>query len=940
MKKFMHVVIITVLFSFFIAGCTSKPDFKIEYEQYKLANGLDVILHEDKSDPIVSVAVQYHVGSNREEVGRTGFAHLFEHMLFQESQHVGEDQFFKKIQDAGGTLNGFTWEDGTGYFEIVPKNALEMALWMESDRMGFLLSTVTQESFENQQGVVQNEKRQGVDNRPYGHTWYVIGKLLYPENHPYNWQVIGSMEDLRKATLKDVHDFYKKWYGPNNATLVIAGDFDQTQTKEWVEKYFGEIKASDPITDPKPRPVTLSETKRAFHEDEFAKSPELNMVFPTIQEYEKDAYALDYLGRLLGGTKKAPLYKIIVEEEKLAPSVSSYQYDLEITGAFYIRVRAFPDKNLTDIEKAIKDAFTRFEEEGFTEKDLERTRIQIETGFYNGIASILSKSFRLAQFNEYTGSPGFITSDLQNYLDVTIDDVWRVYNKYIKDKPYVLTSFVPKGQVNLIAENSEKFPVVIESLEEQKIVSKGEKVDLKVEKIPSNFDRSVEPPKGPQPLLTLPEVWQDTLANGIRIVGIEHTELPLVRFSINVHGGLLAQELDKVGVAHLTAKLMMEGTKNKTPIELEEAMDELGANIWVGAQTEQFKITSNMLSSTFEQTFQLVKEILLEPRWDEKEFTRLKEEVLEQLNRDQNNPSSVAYEVHGGLIIGKDHSFYYPSEGSKESAEALTMDDLKEYYTKYVLPSSMYITVAGNISKAEAVSNFKDLEKLWQPKEVTYPTHKIAPKTEKAKLYFIDFPGAKQSHIRIGYLGLKRKDPDYYPATVMLYKLGGSFSGNLNLILREEKGYTYGARTKIWGTLTPGSIEASAAVQSTATLESIEIFRDEMNKYRQGISEEDLTFTKNSLIKSNSREFETLQALNEVLMNIAKFDLPVDYIKNEEDIVRNFTLEQHRKLAQKYIEPDKMIYLVVGDAKTQLKPLSKLGLGKPVMLDRTGAPIN
>jgi zinc protease len=686
--------------------------------------------------------------------------------------------------------------------------------------------------------------------------------------------------------------------------------------------------------------VTLSETKRAFHEDEFAKSPELNMVFPTIQEYEKDAYALGYLGRLLGGTKKAPLYKIIVEEEKLAPSVSSYQYSLELAGSFNISIRAFPDKNLTDVEKAIKNAFTRFEEEGFTEKDLERTRIQIETGFYNGISSILSKSFRLAQYNEYTGSPGFITSDLQNYLNVTIDDIWRVYNKYIKDKPYVLTSFVPKGQINLIAENSEKFPVVIEALEEQKIVSKGEKVDIKVDKIPSSFDRSVEPPKGPDPLLTLPEVWQDTLANGIRMLGIEHTELPLVRFSINVYGGVLAQELDKVGVANLVAKLMMEGTKNKTPIELEEAIDELGARISIAAQTEQFRMTANMLSEKVEETAQLIKEILLEPRWDEKEFARLKEKVLEQLNRDQNNPSSVAYEVHGGLIIGKDHSFYYPCGDSKESVDALTMDDLKEYYTKYVLPSSMFISVTGNISKAEAVSTFKDLEELWRPKDITLPKYEVAPQTKKAKLYFIDFPGAKQSHIRIGYLGLKRTDPDYYPATVMLYKLGGSFSGILNLILREEKGYTYGARTKIWGTLTPGSIEASAAVQSTATLESVQIFRDEMNKYRQGISEEDLAFTKNSLIKSNSRKFETLHALNNVLINIAKFDLPVDYIKNEEDIIRNFTLEQHRALAQKYIQPDKMIYLVVGDAKTQLKPLSKLGLGKPIMLDRTGAPIN
>lgn len=939
MQKPLKAVLVTSMFVLFLVSVVSAQVLKIDYEKYTLENGLDVILHEDKSDPIVSVAIQYHVGSNREEKGRTGFAHLFEHMLFQESQHIGQDQFFTKIQDAGGTLNGGTWTDGTVYYEVVPKNALEMVLWMESDRMGFLLSTVTQEAFENQQGVVQNEKRQGVDNRPYGHTSYIIDKLLYPEDHPYNWQVIGEMEDLRNATLKDVHNFHKKWYGPNNATLVIAGDFEESQTKEWIEKYFGEIESSDPVSNLDPQPVSLSETKRAYYEDEFANSPELNMVFPTIQQFHKDAYALQYFGQLFSGTKKAPLYKIIVEEKKLAPSVSSYQSSSEIAGVFQIRIQSFPNVNLTDVETAIHEAFARFEEEGFTEKDVERIKAQLETSFYNGISSILSKSFQLSQYNEYAGSPGFIETDLQNYLQVTMDDIWRVYNTYIKGKHYVLTSVVPKTKLDLVAENSTQFPVVIESLEEQNVVSSGEKADITVEPIPSNFDRNIEPPKGPDPLLTIPEVWQDTLSNGMAIIGIEQRELPLIQFSISIRGGQLGERIDKPAIGDLLCDLMMEGTKNKTPIELEEAIDELGASIYFNIGDEQIRLYANMLASKSEETMKLVEEILLEPRWDEKEFERLKKELIETMNRYDAMASVTASSVFDMLVNDKKNIFAFTYNGNKDSVEATTMDDLKKYYETYFSPNVTYIAIVGDISKDEAVRMFSGLEEKWQPKEVVIPSVEMPPVPDRARLYFVDFPGAKQSEIRIGYPLLKYTNPDYFPVTVMNYKLGGSFNGIVNLILREEKGYTYGARTSLWGALNSGCFYASAAVQSTATRESVQIFKDEMTKYRQGISEEDIAFTKNSLIKSNSRRFETLGVLLGMINEIDRFKLPIDYIKQQEDFIRGLTLEKHRELAQKYINPDKMIYLVVGDAKTQLESLSELGLGEPILLDKYADPI-
>ncbi len=937
--KIEFILSLTFLMSVLFFSCGSlSPDFKIENEKYTLENGLQVILHNDKSDPIVAVAVLYHVGSNREVKSRTGFAHLFEHIMFQESQHIPQDQFFKKIQNAGGTLNGGTWNDGTIYFQVVPNNSLEMVLWMESDRMGFLLSTVTQEAFMNQQSVVQNEKRQRVDNEPYGHTSYVINKLLYPENHPYNWQTIGEMEDLKNATLADVHDFFKKWYGPNNATLVIAGDFDNEETKVLVQKYFGEIKKRDEVKPLDPMPVQIDKTKKAYHEDNFAKSPELNIVFPTPQQYTKDDYALKFFSELFAQSKKSPLYKVVVEEKKLAPSVSAYQNSQELAGEFTITIRAFPDKSLDDVEKAVKEAFDKFDKESFSEKDLQRVKAKIETQFYNQISSVLGKSFQLASYNVFTGTPDFINTDLQNLLTVTKDDIIKAYEMYIKGKPYIATSFVPKGSLNLIASNSEKYPIVEEKLEEQNITSSSVagSEEMKIEKIESSFDRSVEPPAGPDPLLKLPEIWEDELSNGVKIYGIEQNELPLINFSLTIKGGLLLDDINKVGVSNLMSDIMMEGTRNKTPIELEEAIDDLGASINMYTSKESIVIDVNCLSSKYYDVWSLMEEILFEPRWDENEFERIKRETIEKINRSKADPSAVASKVFDQLIYGDQNIFSKSVSGTEGSVNSISIDDLKSFYNNYFVPNLTTITIVGDVSDDKAVSTFQSLELKWKKKEVELNEYPLPQQSESSKIYFVDFPDAKQSVIRIGNLSMKYNDPDYYPATVMNYKLGGSFTGNVNLILREEKGYTYGARTSFNGSLYPGYFVASSSVVSTSTLESVQIFIDEMNKYREGIPESDLEFTKNSLIRSNARSFETLGALRGMLNNIATYNLEFDYIKEREDFVRNFTQDELKVLAKKYIQPASMIYLIIGDAKTQFDALKTLGFGSPVLLDREG----
>ena len=830
-----------VTFSFLMTSCkdSSSTDnssekeatkLSIEFEKYQLENGLDVVLHQDKSDPIVSLAIQYGVGSNREKTGRTGFAHLFEHMLFQESENVPQDQFFKKIQDAGGTLNGGTWKDGTIYYEIVPNNALETVLWLESDRMGFLINTVTESAFYNQQEVVQNEKRQRVDNNPYGHTGWVIDKNLYPEGHPYNWQVIGELVDLQSATIEDVKEFYNKYYGPNNATLVLAGDFETKDAKAMIEKYFGEIKPKEEVAKLEPQLVTLSETKRLYHEDNFATAPQLNMVWPTSEQYTEDAYALDFLSEILSSGKKAPLYKVLVKDKKLTSRTTAYNNAQELAGEFHIIITANNGINLNDVEAGINEAFALFEKESFTDRDVERIKAGLETSFYNGIGSVLGKSFQLAQYNVFAGDPGFITTDIENIKKVTKEDVLRVYNTYIKGKPFVMTSFVPKGQLALITENSTLAPVVEEKISEN-IAKTVENSNEEIAKTPSNFDRSVEPNQGASPKLNIPSSWTATLENGMEVYGIEQNEIPTVNFSLVMEGGHLLDDINNNGVANLMTDIMMEGTANKTPLELEEEIEMLGASINMYTTNESIVIRGNTLVRNFDKTLALVEEILLEPRWDEEEFARIKTKTINEIKRSDANPNVVAGRVYNKILYGEDHIFSYPTSGTVVSVEAITIEDLKAFYTKNYSPTVSKFHVVGAISEANSKNSLTSLGKNWEAKEVVIPTYEIDNNRDKASLYFVDIPDAKQSVINIGYISMARTNKDFYPAEVMNYKLGGSFSGNVNLILREEKGYTYGARTGFSGSKLKGTFKASSSVRTNTTGESVAIFKEEITNY-------------------------------------------------------------------------------------------------------------
>ncbi len=945
MNTKMSKIITALLFSVFLGFVSCKKEssseasteevgqLSIDFEKYTLENGLEVVLHQDKSDPIVSLAIQYGVGSNREKEGRTGFAHLFEHMLFQESENVGQDQFFKKIQDAGGTLNGGTWQDGTIYYEVVPKNAMEMVMWLESDRMGFLINTVTKSAFQNQQEVVQNEKRQRVDNRPYGHTNWVIDKNIFPEGHPYNWQVIGELVDLQNATVEDVKEFYDKFYGPNNATLVLAGDFETAEAKKMIEKYFGEIKRRQPVEKLPVKNVKLSETKRFYHEDNFATTAQLNMVWPTVEQFTEDAYALDFLAELLAEGKKAPLYKVLVKEKELTSDTNAWNRSMELAGKFRVNITANDGKSLSDIEAGIFEAFKKFEEEGITDTDIERIKAGLETDFYNGISSVLGKSFQLAQYNVFAGDPSFITKDIENIKAVSKDDVLRVYNKYIKDKPYVITSFVPKGKTDLVANDSQKAEVVEEEIKENVEVAVAD-TEEEIQKTPSSFDRTIEPAQGESPKLNIPSSWSATLSNGIKIYGIEHKELPLVNFSLVIEGGQLLDSFDKVGVANLVTDIMMEGTATKTPEQLEEEIELLGASINMYTTRESITIQGNTLVRNFEKTIDLVEEILMQPRWDVDEFSRIKTKTINEIKRSDANPNVVARNVYNKVLYGKEHMFAYPTVGTVESVEAITIEDLKKFYESNFSPSISKFQIVGDINKDKTLAALKDFEDKWASKEVTIPEYKIPGNRDKSSLYFVDIPNAKQSVINIGNINLPRTHEDFFPATVMNYKLGGSFSGTLNLILREEKGYTYGARSRFSGSKIPGTFTASSSVRTNTTFESVKIFKDEITKYQNGISEKDLEFTKNALIKSNARKFETQRELLWMLSQINKYDLDPNFIADQENIIRNMTLEQHKNLANKYLDESKMAYLIVGDAATQFKQFRSAGFDEVMLLDK------
>ncbi|WP_435261306.1 M16 family metallopeptidase [Tenacibaculum sp. nBUS_03] len=936
-KKILIFTIVTLFISCAEEKKEKANSLNVPFEKFELDNGLQVVLHTDKSDPVVAVELMVHVGSAREIKGRTGFAHLFEHLLFLESENLGKGGLDKMSARIGGSgANGSTSRDRTNYLQTVPNDALEKMIWAEADKLGWFINTVTEPVLAKEKQVVKNEKRQSVDNRPYGFNQQIIDRNLYPKDHPYNWQVIGSLEDLQNATLQDVKTFFKRWYVPNNATLVLSGDFDTTKAKEWVHKYFDEIPKGEKITPLVKRPGTVSKSKSLYYEDNFARLPMLTIAWPTVELYHKDSYALDILTEYLSQGKKAPLNKVLVDDLKLTSSTSMWNWSSELAGQVQLGIRGFNKVNLNDINEGVNTAFRNFEREGISDEDLKRIKAGLETNFYTSLSSVIGKGSNLASYNTYAGDPGLINKEISLTLNVTKEDVMRVYNTYIKGQNFIATSFVPKGMTNLALKNSEE--AIIK--EEEIIIGAEEKFDPKIAakytKTPSKIDRSKEPPYGKTPSLSVPNVWKNELNNGVKVYGIKNSEVPLVRFNLVIDGGQLLEKLDKLGVANLTALLMNRGTKNKTVAELEESIQKLGASIRVSSSKEDITISGTTLAKNYDKTIALVEEILLEPRWDTTEFELIKKSVIGNLRQQEANPTTITRNIYNELIYGKNNIRSKNTLGTISSVEKITLNDLKLFYANYISPSVTNMHIVGDINKEEALTPLNNLTTKWTSKEVTIPVFKTPKAPNKPTIYFYDVPKAKQSVISFGAPALAETDKDYYPATVMNYILGGGgFASQLTQELREGKGYTYGIFSQFSGTKAIGPFTIFSRVRTNVTLESAQLIKKIITEYPTSFSKKDLGTTKSFLIKSNARRFETMRAKLNMLENISTYNLNDDYVKDREKIVNEMTVDKIQELAKKYINPNKMIWLFVGDAETQLDRLNELGFGKPILLNNT-----
>lgn len=919
--------------------CAQTNSFGIKYEKFVLDNGLEVILHEDHSDPIVAVSTLVHVGSNREKPGKTGFAHFFEHMSFNHSENTPRGANRKLIPEWGGNRNGGTWNDGTIYYEVIPKDAFEKILWIDSDRLGFMINTVTKDALEKEIQVVKNEKRQNYDNVPYGYTSEVISSNLYPKNHPYNWTVIGLLPDLQAATLEDVKEFYEKYYGAGNATLVIAGDIDIAKTKERVKLWFGEIRKGPAVQPIKPQPAKLDAIKSFYYEDNFAKLPELTMVFPTVEQYNKDAYALNVLAELLSGSKNSPLYKVIVQDKKLAPNVSVYQDSKEIAGEFHIAVRGNADARLGDIKAAIDEGLKLFEKDGVADKELLRIKARLETGLYQGIENILDKAQRLGQDNEFKGDPGYVSKEAAIVQSITKADVKRVYEKYIKNQPYLVTSFVPKGKKELALANSMAATVWVEQVVagvQNENVQQG--ADAVFEKTKTKHDRS-EPPFGEMPLFKMPPVWNGSLTNGMTVLGLESNEIPLVSFEVVIKGGHWADPINKSGVASLLSALMMQGTATKTPAELEEAIDMLGSSINVSSGNEEMRIRATCLKRNFEPTFALVKEILLQPRWDKTEYDRLYKALLTNLKGREANATSIANINLNKLIYGDQHILGYPASGTLQSVAGITLDDLKNYYQQYFSPSVASFHVAGDITKDRVEKSLAGLEKDWKGTAVNLPSYSIPAQTNAGTIFFINMPDAKQSVLYVGKLALSSKDAASEKLEFANEVLGSGSSGKLTQVLRIGKGYTYGASSVLIKSKETAPFMAATSVRANATLASLEIIRDMLKDYSNSFGEAEVSITKNKVLKRNTLLYESLGAKLAMLGEMSKYGKSMKYLEDKQQVLVNMQLADFKNIIQQQLKEEDMIYVVVGDKTTQWEEVKKLGKAKLVELDINGKPL-
>ncbi len=895
----------------------------IPYEKYVLPNGLTLVIHEDHSDPIVHVDITYHVGSAREEIGKSGFAHFFEHMMFQGSDHVQKGDHFKIITEAGGTLNGSTNRDRTNYYQTVPSNQLEKMLWLEADRMGFLLDAVTQEKFENQRSTVKNERGQNYDNRPYGLAGEFTAKNVYPYGHPYSWLTIGYVEDLNRVNVNDLKNFFLRWYGPNNATLTIGGDVNKADVIKWVEKYFSSIPKGPAVEKTVLPQVKLEGDRYASYVDNYARLPLLIKGFPTVPDYHKDMAALACLAQVLGQGKNSVLYQELVKTQKVLQANSNSQLT-ELAGEFSFQIIPFPGKSLGAMDTLLKEALLTFEKRGVTDEDIARFKGGIESQYVNRLQSVSGKVSQLAAFQTFTGSPNMIGKLLDQYLAVTKEDVMRVYAEYIKGKPSVTISVLTKGQEKLIAA-ADNYTIDTTKYTAPSYGYEG----LTYVKGKDNFDRSKLPPNGPNPMVKVPPFWKKDMPNGIKIIGTQSTELPTVTMFVRIPGGHLAQAGDttKTGLSSMVAGMMNEDTKNYSAEQMAVELQKLGSSISVSSDLNGINFSVQSLKKNLDKTLALLEERMFNPKFTDEAFKRLQKQSLESFKQIKSQPAAVASMVWDKINYGSSNILGMSENGTENTVKNFTLSDVQKYYDTYMTSQGTKVVIVGDVTQAEIEPKLDFLKKL-PNKKIDLPKPGTAPAIAKTKIYLVDVPKAAQTEFRMGYVtGLKYDATgEYYKTGLMNYPLGASFNSILNQNLREVKGWTYGARSSFSGDEYTGDFTFSSGIRADATDSALaDILRDMKNYATNGIKPEELSFTKSAIGQRDALLYETGIQKAGFIGRILEYDLPGNFVQTQSKILNGMTKKEIDALAKKWITTDKMNILLVGDKAKILPGLQKFG---------------
>lgn len=908
----------------------------IPYEQFTLPNGLRVVVHTDRKAPIVAVNIWYHVGSKDETPGRTGFAHLFEHLMFQGSENY-RDEFFGPFERVGATdQNGTTNSDRTNYFQNVPTTALDMALWMESDRMGHFLGAVDQALLDEQRGVVQNEKRQG-ENQPYGVLREPLSKALFPKGHPYSWTTIGSMNDLNAASLEDVKSWFRRAYGPNNAVLVLAGDIDLATAKEKVAKYFGDIPAAPDFKQPAVDVAPLKADARLVLTD---KVPQVswNRLWNVAQSGAPEEDDLDLFAQVLGGSGSSRLDRRLVHEEKLVDSISTSYYGQQLSGRFSISAAIKQGVDPKKVEAIVDEELKKLLAEGPTQQELDQAKVAIKSGFIRQIERIGGfggKADVLAACAVYRNDPGCFRTSLANIEKATVASVKAAGNKWLNN-----------ASLYAVVEPGERKPAAEEPSVARSAAPAVGAVDTKFKTLPAGVDRSLGVPKTETfPDLSFPALQRATLSNGLNVVLASRPGIPVVQMNMLFGGGFSTDAGKKLGTASFATNMLTQGAGEYDALAFAAKQESLGANIGSGAGLDGASASLSAIKEKLEPSLALYAEMLRTPRFDAKEIERVRAQWLATIKQEKVQPQGVVNRVLPGLMYGAGHPYAIPSSGTGTEADiaALTRDDLLTYHNAYIRPDAATLVVTGDTTLAEIVPLLEKHLGDWKGAgaKPAVPAVAAVPLPKKPRVFLIDQPGSVQANIFAGQLVPSSRDPNAVDLDVANGVFGGTFTSRLNMNLRENKRWSYGARSGLQNAQGPRPWIASAGVQIDKTAESMAEMDREIREFASAKSPakpDELTKIQNSFTLRLPGSLETNSALGGSIADIVRYGRPDDYVLQRSARIKSITLDDVQRAAAG-IQPDSLTWVVVGDLSKIKDKIAALNIGPITVLDNDGKPV-